>query len=149
MKEWQKWEYWSVTSLYERVTLDGIASAGSCTSQDVRGSDGFSDRVLKNITWGWSYKGAVEVLLWVQLHLLCPFSRIWSAASSEPLGCDAFLSNIHAGKGNSKCYALTLWSTLPLPRCFISEFLVSSHIIKCACLSPGSPLIFLWFSCLV
>lgn len=85
-------------------------------------------------------------------EIILLFSRIRSEAALEPLCCNAILSTIHAGNGNSKCSTLTLWSTPPkppLPCCFIPVLSIPSHIIKCAYLSPGSPIISLWLSSLM
>lgn len=155
---------WSVTSCCVRALLsfDGVGSTAGGTPQAVRGKRRLSDAVLKNITWGWSREGSVKFYIGVRLPLLCqkvrlltrelhtlPFSGIWPEASLEPLGCHTFLSAIRVGNGNSKCSASTLWSTPPFSCCFISGLFVPSHIIKRACLSPGSPVISLWFSSLM
>lgn len=94
-------------------------------------------------------RGLVEGVHQVWLPLLCqklhtfPFSRAQSEASLEPRGSNAFLSTM--GETATVNVLLQHFNALPAsPCCFVSGLLVPSH----TCLSPGSPVISLWFSSL-
>lgn len=145
--------------LCQRVALsDGLGSTATWTSCVVCGRGSFltlfqkhhlglkSWRVCWSLTLGMGLSAQSEGLAAYE-EIILLFSRIWSEAALERLCCNAILSTIHLGNSNSKSFTLTLWST-PLPCCFIPVLSIPSHIIKCAYLSPGSPISSLWLSSL-
>lgn len=149
MKEWQRWEYWSLISwLCVRVTLDGIAPAASRTSQAVHGSNGFWHSFEKHHLGLKLWRGCWSLRLGTAHSALSFFyDMVCSSIGATWLRCISQQHPCRKRQLQMLCFNTVIH--LPLPRCFISGLLVSSHIIKCACLSPGSPLIFLWFSCLM
>lgn len=112
----------------ERVTLsNGLGSAATWTSCVVYGRGSFltvfskaslrigvTKGLLKSYTLGMALPAQSEGLA-AHEEIILPFSRIWSEAALESLCCEAILSTIHAGNGNSKCSTLTLRSNPQIP----------------------------------